>query len=125
MKQKEAKLLHDKNKIIALKIFTQEIYDANAFSDENLFIDSSGLRSKFSKSDQIVDEQLWGWGGGKVQWQRRKQEEEAAKWMESEWMGKYCKNWLAYGLLLPHPTAPAFPLFASEKFKKKIVKKSA
>lgn len=64
MKQKEAKLLHDKNKIIALKIFTQEIYDANAFSDENLFIDSSGLRSKFSKSDQIVDEQLWGWGGG-------------------------------------------------------------
>lgn len=85
MKQKEAKLLHDKNKIIALKIFTQEIYDANAFSDENLFIDSSGLRSKFSKSDQIVDEQLWGWGGGgKVQWQRRKQEEEAAKWMESE-----------------------------------------
>lgn len=87
MKQKEAKLLHDKNKIIALKIFTQEIYDANAFSDENLFIDSSGLRSKFSKSDQIVDEQLWGWGGESSMAEteaRRRSSKMDGKWMNGQ-----------------------------------------
>lgn len=120
MKQKEAKLLHDKNKIIALKIFTQEIYDANAFSDENLFIDSSGLRSKFSKSDQIVDEQLWGWGGGKFNGRDgSKKKKQQNGWKVNEWANIVKTDWPMASSYLT-PLRPLFPFLHRRSLKRRL-----